>query len=117
MSVRPVTFETEEIYHLYNRGVNRGNIFFDESNYYFFINRVKHYLLPVMDIIAYCLMPTHYHLLIRVTSEFNDNNGKNRIVVLWQGQCKNYLFRIQKLSINVMTGSALFFREHIKQNT
>ena len=64
---RDITFELDMFYHLYNRGVNRGLIYFDDENYLFFIRNIKRYLLPVMDIVAYCLMPTHYHLLIFVT--------------------------------------------------
>ena len=53
-------------YHLYNRGNNRGRIFFEEENYLFFLRKVHRYLLPVFDVVAYCLMPTHYHLLVKV---------------------------------------------------
>lgn len=53
-------------YHVYNRGHNRGRIFFEEENYLFFLRRLRRYLLPVLEVVAYCLMPTHYHLLVRV---------------------------------------------------
>lgn len=52
-------------YHLCNRGADRGPIFFERANYLFFLERLRRYLLPVSDIIAYCLMPNHYHLLIQ----------------------------------------------------
>jgi len=32
----------------------------------FFLRQMRKYLLPVLDVLAYCLMPTHYHLLIQV---------------------------------------------------
>jgi len=63
---RKITFEPDAFYHIYNRGVNREVIFFDEENYKFFIRNIDRYLTPVLDIIAYCLMPTHYHLLVCV---------------------------------------------------
>ena len=75
MSKRRLTFENEGFYHLYNRGVNREKIFFDNENYLFFIRNLRRYLVPVMDIIAYCLMPTHYHLLVCVGSADNDIEG------------------------------------------
>jgi putative transposase len=53
-------------YHLYNRGHNRGRIFFARENYMFFLRRLCEYVLPVLDVVAYCLMPTHYHLLVWV---------------------------------------------------
>jgi REP element-mobilizing transposase RayT len=57
---------TDEYYHLYNRGNNREPIFYDRENYLFFLRRMWKYLLPSIDVVAYCLMPTHYHLLVLV---------------------------------------------------
>jgi putative transposase len=57
-------------YHIYNRGNNRQSIFFQSENYLYFLRNVKRYLAPLAKVTAYCLMPTHYHLLVRVqTSE------------------------------------------------
>jgi len=62
-----------EYYHLYNRGNNRERIFYERENYLFFLRRTREYLLPVLEIIAYCLMPTHYHLLVQIkTSEVSE---------------------------------------------
>jgi len=71
MPRREVPFLPDQYYHLYNRGNNRQAIFFEQENYLYFLRGVKKYLLPVASIIAYCLMPTHYHMLVRVnkTSE------------------------------------------------
>lgn len=55
-----------EHYHFYNRGSNRQPVFYERKNYLFFLRRVGDYLCPVLDIGAYCLMPTHYHLLASV---------------------------------------------------
>lgn len=58
-------------YHIYNRGNNRQRIFFQPENYLYFLRNVKRYLAPLAKATAYCLMPTHYHLLVRLkTSEF-----------------------------------------------
>jgi len=76
MPRREVQLCAGEYYHLYNRGNNRERIFYERENYSFFLRRVWKYLVPVLEIIAYCLMPTHYHLLIRVkTSEVSENLG------------------------------------------
>ena len=76
-----------ECYHLFNRGVNRQEIFFELENYLFFLRRMRRYLLgegkkgktskvcetlKVLDsttIIAYCLMPNHFHLLVQPHSD------------------------------------------------
>ena len=72
MPRRDIRFYAGEYYHIYNRGTNRQNIFFERENYLFFLRRVRKYLLPHgIVIVAYCLMPTHYHLMVYVkqTSE------------------------------------------------
>jgi putative transposase len=55
-----------EIYHIYNRGNNRQRIFFCRDNYFFFLQKIQRHLNPYCDIMAYCLMPNHFHLLIQV---------------------------------------------------
>jgi putative transposase len=62
---RKVTFQAGQVYHLYNRGVNRQPIFFCDENWGYLIRELRCYFLPELaDILAYCLMPTHYHLLV-----------------------------------------------------
>jgi REP element-mobilizing transposase RayT len=56
-------------YHIYNRAVEGSLLFRERQNYSFFISRMRKYLLPASDILAFCLMPTHYHFLIKVKSE------------------------------------------------
>jgi REP element-mobilizing transposase RayT len=52
-------------YHIYNRGANRGLIFFEDGNYTFFLERLRHYLEPDQGtLLAYCLMPNHFHLIL-----------------------------------------------------
>jgi len=59
-------FEAGELYHVYNQGNNRENIFFSRENYLFFLNKIKKHILPHADILAWCLMPNHFHLMIYV---------------------------------------------------
>jgi REP element-mobilizing transposase RayT len=66
MPRREIAFQPGEYYHLYNRGVNRERIFFEPENYVFFLRRLREHLMPVLEVVAYCLMPTHYHLLVQV---------------------------------------------------
>lgn len=53
-------------YHIYNRGNNRQNIFLQDRDYIqllglFTKNKNNH----SVSFIAYCLMPNHYHLILR----------------------------------------------------
>lgn len=59
-----MSFEVNRFYHIYNRGNNKEKIFFNDSNYLFFLRKIKIELTPACELIAYCLMPNHYHLLI-----------------------------------------------------
>ncbi len=61
-----MNFETGHIYHIYNQGNNRQVIFFNRKNYLFFIEKIKIYVLPYTDILAWCLMPNHFHLMVYV---------------------------------------------------
>lgn len=70
-----------QFYHVYNRGVNKQNIFIDEQDYFYFLGLFKRHLATdgnvtdsygrtllnyneEVELVAYCLMPNHYHLLI-----------------------------------------------------
>lgn len=57
------------IYHIYNRGNNRENLFREERNYPYFLQLMEKHLAPIAEIYAYCLMKNHYHLLIRLRAE------------------------------------------------
>ncbi len=53
-------------YHIYHRGNNRENIFFEERNYAYFLKLYGKYIVPVADTFAYCLMRNHFHLVVRI---------------------------------------------------
>ena len=53
-------------YHVYNRGNNGDNLFYNQENYKFFLRKYDEYLSPLVETYAFCLLPNHFHLLIRV---------------------------------------------------
>ena len=59
-------FEKGHLYHIYNQGNNHQRIFFEQENYLFFLKKLKLYVMPYADILAWCLMPNHFHLMVRV---------------------------------------------------
>jgi len=72
MPKRQTQFLQGHYYHIYNRGANRENIFFCEENYKHFLKLMKKYLLGnEIAVIAYCLMPNHFHFLLRLDGEDN----------------------------------------------
>lgn len=74
------TFDSDSYYHVYSRGVSGQKIFVNDTDYSAFLNLFKRYLSkkPAFDnirrpfphlrssveLLAYCLMPTHFHLLV-----------------------------------------------------
>lgn len=66
-SPSPLLYDTH--YHIYNRGVNRGNIFFEERNYELFWRLYEKHILPVAETFAYCLLRNHFHISVRIKSE------------------------------------------------
>lgn len=64
--------EEEYFYHIYNRGINKSPIFFEKENYYYFLNQFKKYLFEYIDVYSYCLMPNHFHFLIRIKKTLNN---------------------------------------------
>ncbi|MCB0522798.1 MAG: hypothetical protein KDD27_27890 [Saprospiraceae bacterium] len=59
-------FYTNGLFHIYNQGNNRQQVFFSEANYLFFLWKMRAYLLPFGDLVAYSLMPNHFHWLFYV---------------------------------------------------
>ncbi len=57
-------FSQGNIYHVYNRGNDRRPIFFKRDNYLYFLKKIDKYISPCADILAWVLMPNHFHLLI-----------------------------------------------------
>ncbi len=55
-----------KIYHIYNRGNNRENLFVEARNYHYFLRLYKRYIPPIADTLAYCLLPNHFHFLVRM---------------------------------------------------
>ncbi len=71
-------FETGHIYHIYNQGNNRQKIFFKDENYLLFLRKMRDYIIPYADIIAWCLMPNHFHIMVYVhTLEINITDSLN----------------------------------------
>jgi len=117
MPRRSIPLVAGEYYHIYNRGNNRQNIFFERENYLFFLRRLRKYLIgetqpqtsevsetsevwPWTTIVAYCLMPNHFHLLVcphddelsrrmqRFSISYTKSMNKryDRVGALFQGQ-------------------------------
>lgn len=59
-----MNFEPDQVYHVYNRGNQKQRTFFKDADYILFIEKIREHIRPYADILAWCLMPNHFHLLI-----------------------------------------------------
>ncbi|MEQ9008210.1 MAG: transposase, partial [Ekhidna sp.] len=51
----------------YNQGNNKERIFLSRDNQLFFLEKFRKFVLPHCNVLAYCLMPNHFHFLISTT--------------------------------------------------
>ncbi len=66
MPRRKVQFVKGAYYHIYNRGADRRSIFLNQENYRYVLALLNQYLSALqITMIAYCLLPNHYHWLVR----------------------------------------------------
>ena len=66
--MKPSPLQPNQTYHIYNRGNNRENLFREKRNYHHFLKLYTRYIAPITATYAYCLMPNHFHLLIKIKS-------------------------------------------------
>src|SRR5690554_686531 len=104
--------ELDATYHIFNRGNNRENIFFEERNYLYFLELLKRHILPIADIYAYCLLKNHFHLLLKIKdsneipSKFNE---KPHLAF-------SNMFNAYAKAINKMySRKGSLFQEHLKR--
>jgi len=62
-------FQPTSTYHIYNRANGHENLFREEKNYYYFLEKYYNYIFPVADTMAWCLLANHFHAMIRIRKE------------------------------------------------
>ncbi len=138
MPSRIFPFVNGQFYHIYNRGVEKRDIFEKKWDYSRLIKTIRYYQLlgpkpklsrflmgsifkpdtnkKVVDIICYCLMPNHFHFLIKqlkaggitefiskISNSYTKyfNTKYNRIGPLLQGEFKAVLIKSDEQLIHI----------------
>ena len=57
-------FTPDNIYHVYNQGNNKEQVFKEDVHYYYFLQLYQSYLVPICETLSWCLMPNHFHFMI-----------------------------------------------------
>ncbi len=58
--------ESEKVYHIYNRANGNEKLFLNEEHYYLFLLKYGQYISPIVETLAYCLLPNHFHLMVKI---------------------------------------------------
>ncbi len=62
--------QPDTFYHIYNRAHGKEKLFLNHENYKFFLLKYQHYIFPIANTYCYCLMPNHFHFLIKFKEEY-----------------------------------------------
>jgi putative transposase len=96
MEKRPEFIENE-IYHVYNRCNGYEPIFRNFGNYDYFLKRYHEYLDPYWETLTWCLMPSHFHLMIRVKSQPPEKSPvSNLCIKAYADFCNGYVQAFNK---------------------
>ncbi len=138
MPYRTIPFVNNQIYHIYNRGSEKRRIYEERGDYKRFLKTIRYYQLEgpkpklshfsklnslkpdpskkIVEIICYCLMPNHFHLMLKQIkeggiSEFMRKMGNsytryynvkhNRIGPLLQGEFKAVLVESEEQLVHL----------------
>lgn len=66
---KPLPLEQGNFYHIYNRGNNSIDVFFDNESYCYFLKLFNKYISPIADIYSWCLLKNHFHILVYIRIE------------------------------------------------
>ncbi|HBQ61291.1 MAG TPA: hypothetical protein DD671_17160 [Balneolaceae bacterium] len=69
MSKNQILLQSGNTYHIWTHANGDENLFRSEENYNYFLKKYLHHIHPVVGTFAYCLMPNHLHLMVRVKGE------------------------------------------------
>ena len=61
-NIPTITYGT--FYHVYNRGNNRENVFYQKRNYAYFMDLWWKHIGPIAETWAYCLLRNHFHAVV-----------------------------------------------------
>ena len=69
------SFEPNTFYHIFSRATGDEKLFRNDENYRYFLTKFKKYINPIAETYAYCLLPNHFHFLVKIKdgSELNSS--------------------------------------------
>jgi REP element-mobilizing transposase RayT len=111
-------YHDEKLYHIFNRGAHQSLIFYSRGNYSYCLSLLQKYKEKYkVAIVAYCLMPNHYHLVLKqlprgsisryLQTVFNAytqavNRQKGKSGTLFQGRAKARIIESDHYALQVI---------------
>jgi len=74
MGNKVIFMQPEKFYHVFNRACGFEKLFLSDSNFRFFLDKFDEILNGYVSLYAYCLMPNHFHFLIKTLNLEKFNN-------------------------------------------
>jgi len=78
-------------YHIFNHANGFENIFKENENFRYFLEKYSLYISPIAETYAYCLLPNHFHLVVRMR--------KREVIetlILRKRYISNHLFAVEQ---------------------
>ena len=69
MANNRIPLQPDKYYHIYNHGNGNENIFKSDANFIYFLQQYTKHINPLTHTFAYCLMPNHFHFMVRIKHE------------------------------------------------
>ena len=63
----------DKYYHIFNKANNSEKIFRDDFDYQFFLLKLSKIVIAGIDVYSFCLLPNHFHLLIKPKLSFQNS--------------------------------------------
>jgi putative transposase len=76
-----MNFSPDNLYHIYNQGNNRQEIFSCNEEYKFFLNLIRENIKPNAEVISWCLMPNHFHIMVYTDERILDLKKQGGLVI------------------------------------
>jgi putative transposase len=111
------TFYEGGIFHIYNRTNNKEPLFKSDENRLYFLKQYAKYLQPFVDTFCWCLLPNHFHFLVKVktaaTIKANLIKGLGRDDIFLKDVISNVTSNVAEATLHLKPIEAKFLKDEI----
>lgn len=98
MPYREFIFRSHNYYHVFNRGNEKKSIFYGLGDYVRFLAKIEEYkIIHAISVICYCLMPNHFHFILRQDTKDTVSDFMHRLTVSYSMYFNKHYERVGHL--------------------